>query len=406
MSHELQRQEPLVDSSLAGALVTPSQWVAVPTVRRSQHVVGLDVLRFLAALSVMAFHFGFWQLQPAVGQLAGLTNNPVELLGPFCHFGWVGVEVFFVISGYVIAFSSQHATRAQFAEARFLRLMPTIWLCSPIIYLLRVCFLPEGVALWPRLVRSMLFIPLGRQIDDVFWTLGVELAFYASVYVAVLPDFERRIERFAAALAAGSSAFWCACYVAELVTSDPSARWHALYPKLMIYEGHPAMQLTLLPHGGLFALGITIWLCTGRGVAKARLALGALATVASLLEISAQNALSALQAEAPLSPMPALLTWPCAVAFLVLAVQRNAAWQRAFARQSELVRKLGLMTFPLYLLHNAVGMSVVVVLTARGVATLPALALGIVASLIAAAASLAPERWLRTMVQAVRGRVR
>ncbi|TIT70941.1 MAG: acyltransferase, partial [Mesorhizobium sp.] len=46
--------------------------------------------------------------------------------------GWVGVQVFFVISGFVIAFSAENSTPLKFFEARVRRLAPAVWVCAPV----------------------------------------------------------------------------------------------------------------------------------------------------------------------------------------------------------------------------------------------------------------------------------
>ena len=48
----------------------------------------------------------------------------------FTWFGWVGVEVFFVISGFVIANSASKTSPIEFLISRALRLYPAVWVCS------------------------------------------------------------------------------------------------------------------------------------------------------------------------------------------------------------------------------------------------------------------------------------
>lgn len=73
----------------------------------------LDELRFLAALAVALFHFGFR------GKTLSLTEMALPAWIPVLKYGYLSVQMFFVISGFVIAYSAEGRTPAQFAIARF-----------------------------------------------------------------------------------------------------------------------------------------------------------------------------------------------------------------------------------------------------------------------------------------------
>ena len=107
--------------------------------------------------------------------------------------GWVGVQVFFVISGFVIAFSAEKSTPLRFFEARVKRLAPAVWVCAPItaaVLLLTDLSWPTDAVI--RVVRTALFVPIDPWVDSVYWTLGIEIAFYAIVWVLLrLGSFAR-----------------------------------------------------------------------------------------------------------------------------------------------------------------------------------------------------------------------
>ena len=67
-----------------------------------QRLIGVDLVRILAALVVTIVHYF----------PTGLPS------------GWVGVQIFFVLSGYVIAASAQSGSAGDFVRSRFLRLFP------------------------------------------------------------------------------------------------------------------------------------------------------------------------------------------------------------------------------------------------------------------------------------------
>jgi peptidoglycan/LPS O-acetylase OafA/YrhL len=56
------------------------------------------------------------------------------------HYGFLGVPVFFIISGFVIAFSAEGRTPREFAIARFTRIYPTFLLCMTLTFLALLAF--------------------------------------------------------------------------------------------------------------------------------------------------------------------------------------------------------------------------------------------------------------------------
>jgi peptidoglycan/LPS O-acetylase OafA/YrhL len=74
----------------------------------------------------------------------GDTGLVMPAFGPRFHFGWVGVEIFFVISGFVIAFTAEGASSRAFLRSRVLRLVPGPWICATIALVLY-----DGVILRP-----------------------------------------------------------------------------------------------------------------------------------------------------------------------------------------------------------------------------------------------------------------
>ena len=83
----------------------------------------LDGIRFLAAAYVVVFHF-------AAGDRGSWHGPSRVLFAPLftvASYGWLGVELFFMISGFVICLSAWGKTIGQFAVSRFVRLYPAYW---------------------------------------------------------------------------------------------------------------------------------------------------------------------------------------------------------------------------------------------------------------------------------------
>ena len=82
----------------------------------------LDLLRFTAALSVVAYHWLFWGIEHDAIRSFGRT--PVSWLAAY---GFLGVQLFFLISGFVIFLSASGREASAFAAGRATRLYPAYW---------------------------------------------------------------------------------------------------------------------------------------------------------------------------------------------------------------------------------------------------------------------------------------
>ena len=142
-------------------------------------VASLDILRLIAALLVVVYHYFFlaWSEAPGGGGIRDvIPNGPTYPWAvPAISAGWVGVEVFFVISGFVITMSAQGKTAGDFLKGRFLRLFPGILIFATCAYAVIVSagVLPVGLAT-ERYLRTLVLFPKGPWIDGVIWTLVAE----------------------------------------------------------------------------------------------------------------------------------------------------------------------------------------------------------------------------------------
>lgn len=142
----------------------------------------LQVLRFVAAAMVVYVHAA--QVAVTVTGSSGIL--PHHLAG----LGLTGVDIFFVISGVVIARTAPGLTPAQFAWRRIRRIMPIYWLCC--ISAVAVA-LPSGIT-WRDLLATLLLWPATDEMTapllGVAWTLCFEMLFYACAALALI---DRRI---------------------------------------------------------------------------------------------------------------------------------------------------------------------------------------------------------------------
>ncbi len=183
---------------------------------REEHIVPLDGLRGLAVLMVMFGHF--WLAQKPVGALQTWAYTIVQN-------GWVGVDLFFVLSGFLItgilleAKGSTHYFR-NFYVRRILRIFPLYWgfLFVYFVILPRVVSLSPagpfatqpGVAPWFWAYASNLISIFPATIPpglNHFWSLAVEEQFYLIWPALVFSLGARRLEKTCVALVIFAFAF-------------------------------------------------------------------------------------------------------------------------------------------------------------------------------------------------------
>jgi len=256
---------------------------------RPRHILGIDLLRFACAAMVVLYHAGTGNvLSP--GAHAGVLLLNIDMPRRWVSsssFGWVGVELFFVISGIVIARSALGSMPSEFAKRRVLRLAPAAWICATVtVGILAATRQFPATQLAGEWLRSISFWPIGAQIDGVYWTLGIEASFY--LVIGSILCFRRdraAIEWGGIAMGLVSSLFWIA------VLAGVGTRG---------MDGIRGLQLLLLPHGCLFALGIMLWSIAECGMTRRRFGLTILFLFAALIEIGA-----ALNAAARCQPITA-----------------------------------------------------------------------------------------------------
>jgi exopolysaccharide production protein ExoZ len=160
---------------------------------KSENLLAVQVLRAAAALSVCAVHFNWLAVA-----LAGHPTAPLRIY-PLA----AGVDLFFVISGFVIVYSSERLFGSRRATPNFLwhrivRIVPLYWLATAI----SIPIMSTEFDL-SSLVKSLLFIPYKNavgMVDPIYgvgWTLNFEMFFY-TVFAATI-GLSRNLATLAAA---------------------------------------------------------------------------------------------------------------------------------------------------------------------------------------------------------------
>ncbi|MDQ1656642.1 MAG: hypothetical protein QOD41_1725 [Cryptosporangiaceae bacterium] len=155
-----------------------------PLSRRPRLVV-LDGLRILAALAVVCYHYvsgaeRYWLAD-------GLQTFPT--LRHVTNYGWLGVDLFFLISGFVICMSSWDRGLGDFFISRVTRLYPAYWFAvlftSGILWVWQTSLPGPTPA---KVLANLTMMQTGlaeRDIDGPYWTLWLELLFYLLFAVVV-----------------------------------------------------------------------------------------------------------------------------------------------------------------------------------------------------------------------------
>ena len=149
-----------------------------------RHIPALDGVRGFAALSVFIYHYGGGSRS---------SSLPVRILGAIVHFGWAGVSLFFVLSGFLISgilwdsFQKPNWWKRFYAR-RSLRIFPLYYLALLITLLVGLFFgspLRSFVPLWVIALYLDNIPPLRWPPTDAsgmhlehFWSLAVEEQFY------------------------------------------------------------------------------------------------------------------------------------------------------------------------------------------------------------------------------------
>jgi peptidoglycan/LPS O-acetylase OafA/YrhL len=296
----------------------------------------LDVFRFCAALAVLLYHY--------VSSYVDYAELPSALRAAthVTRYGYLGVELFFMISGFVILWSAQGRTATQFAVSRVSRLYPTFWVAMLLSTLLIVISenwragagdTPISLA---RLVANATMVPslLGAvPIDGVYWTLEFEIRFYLLVFVLILVRQMENSER------------WLYIWLALCAWSEfGSPPWAVTY-------------FALAPYGPFFIAGSLFYLIYALGFSVPRvIALGA--TAALTISASLKVRSSFLTPDVVSQWVVPVVVAGFFILFLGMLLHRERGDSVAPCTES-----FGALTYPLYLTHATLGSILIEVLT-------------------------------------------
>jgi exopolysaccharide production protein ExoZ len=149
-------------------------------------IKGIQYLRGVAALSVVIFHLSmqlYW-MAPSSIRLSSLAS---------------GVDLFFVISGYIMVYSTGGGTKLsalEFLIRRMIRIVPLYWLATAaavIVLLIAPKIAKQTILAIPHVIASFAFLPASHPsapnvyapLVYVGWTLNYEMLFYVLFAIGI-----------------------------------------------------------------------------------------------------------------------------------------------------------------------------------------------------------------------------
>lgn len=284
----------------------------------------LDLLRFLAAIAVVFFHYAFR------GYAKGdMSTMPYPLLAEPAKYGYLGVELFFMISGFVILMTASSNNLRAFFISRVVRLCPAFWVCCTITFAITLAIgQPRYSADFYQYIINMAFLSelMGvPQIDGVYWSLFVEIQFY--LMISILLAF-KKIEKIETYLV-----FW-------LLISATA--------ELLAFEKLRSILIT--DYAAYFIAGATFYIIWAKGITKTRVFL--LAGALALANYTAIVWAELLESKYATEYNPLIV---CSVIGLFFITFILISTNKTGAIATYNWTALGALTYPLYLLHQMIG---------------------------------------------------
>ncbi|MFJ5217930.1 acyltransferase family protein [Streptomyces sp. NPDC088354] len=297
--------------------------------RGGQRLHTLDGLRLIAALSVLLFHY--LSRGADVSHAWGQPSREVlPAWTPVSDYGWLGVEFFFLISGFVICMSAWGRGLGQFLRSRITRLYPAYWAAIVLISAALTAFpvVTDRPGIHQILLNlTMLHEPLGTpDVSGVFWSLWVELRFYLLFALVVWKGVTYR----------STVAFCCLWTVGTVIT-------HAANDRLL-------NNLLVPQYSAYFIAGIGFYLIHRFGSHAVAWGIVGVSWLIAQETVVAETERFSKMIHTHLSGgvASAVVTLCFAVmAGVALGWFRHVNWRRlTFA---------GTLTYPLYLVHESIG---------------------------------------------------
>lgn len=267
----------------------------------------LDVLRGIAALAVVVFHYS--------GHCTRYFND-----FPFnFSYGKYGVQLFFVISGFVIYFTLDKSKNwRDFSFSRFSRLYPAYWAILALLIIKDI--LSTNPIWWGGYTVNLTMLQkfLGYpDIDIVFWSLAIELNFYIIMIILFTTRIMQKITTI-------------------------TLIWLLIASLYAMINQHPGISFLpdfiytylILPHAPYFITGIMFYLAQKDGLKPEHIAIISCALIAIYIDGGMEAGIIAV------------------IIFTVFGLATTGVLHFTISRWT---LWLGAISYPLYLVHRNLG---------------------------------------------------
>lgn len=291
----------------------------------------IDLFRFLAALAVVLFHYLFRGYSADDRSQLNFSE-----IGDFFKYGYLGVDLFFIISGFVIALSIKNRSLIVFWISRISRLYPIYWISVLMTFVVILLFgAPRYTAEFKQFVLNLSMFQnyIGvESIDKVYWTLFIEMKFYVFVissYLIINKIKEIKLDYLIYT--------WLSLSVLYIYLNE-------------LYVFRAANFFLILDWSSYFIAGIIFYQIYKGKISLKYSILLTISFFVSLYHATSRIKGFELHFNTTLSPF--IISFIIMVFYLLMLLVSCNKLKRI---NSSKLTKLGMLTYPLYLIHQNIG---------------------------------------------------
>ncbi|MEK6705815.1 MAG: acyltransferase [Candidatus Poribacteria bacterium] len=285
----------------------------------------IDLFRFIAAFGVVLYHYTF-------RGYAAEDMSPLSFpaLSQIFKYGYLGVDLFFMISGFVILMTAFNKNLVGFIISRIVRLYPAFWVGVTLTTVVTLCIgAPKFSVNAGQYITNMTMLSGYfniKHIDDVYWSLLVELRFYFLIFIIIAANKLKYIDYILGA--------WLAITIITLTFGIPRIVQALLFPTWSPY----------------FIAGAMFYLIRKEGISAYKIMVIAISYLLSIKCALFRVQFVEKYFRTDFSEFAIACTiFVFFITFLLMSIGKTA-WL-----SNKKLLTIGALTYPLYLIHGNIG---------------------------------------------------